>query len=247
MRTKVCARCKQEKPWDEYHPRERTESGHVLRIQPYCKPCATIVRREWSQKNRERLRVVEREGRKARKMLRPESAKATLERQRRWRQRRREDPEYRERERRRQREYRARKWREDPEYRARELARKRDAYARKHGRRKRSHLDRPSKPSTRYHMLPIEPFREWLRDYIEQNRQVTTTNRVTESGIESVYDSVAYALGHENRGAAHRAVYRWLSESQMIPLDIADALVTRLDSPARLYELWPELAEVEAA
>lgn len=240
MREKKCARCKETKPWSEFHARLKAETGHVLKVQPYCKPCATAVRREWAARNRDHQRELQRDAYAARKRLRPDALEAKREYQREWKRRRAQDPEWVERQRERQREYKRRRYK-DPEYRGRELARKRDAYRRKQGGlMRRGKDDRVVALDNFGQRLPIEPFRAWLTDYFDRERRDTPTERNNDSAVGHVYEQIALAIGG-GREAAHRAVYRWLSESNHIPLGHADAVLTRLDSPARLYELWPEL------
>lgn len=139
-------------------------------------------------------------------------------------------------------EYRER-IRRDDELRRRRNQQRRERYAiqrdREGGGRR---LGKP-RGDRRDEFLPIEPFREWLRWYLDQEREPDA-----EPGKELsvAYRRIAWATG-VSETAASRAVYRWLNESEHIPLGLADAVLTKLDSPARLYELWPELAGEAAA
>lgn len=106
--------------------------------------------------------------------------------------------------------------------------------------------DRARKESPRdigLRRLPIEPFREWLDAFIAEERVVKATDRNNESEMSVVYERLALALGSDTANVK-RLVHRWRNESQWIPLDYADAVLTRLDSAARLAELWPELGSL---
>lgn len=59
--TKVCARCKQEKPLSEFGVKKRTKDG----LNPYCKDCIREYTKELKNKKKERieqLELVEKEG-----------------------------------------------------------------------------------------------------------------------------------------------------------------------------------------
>lgn len=241
--TKVCSVCRLEKPREEFYLRRRPKTGRFY-LRSACRSCQMDRLREY----RERVKAD------------PERHEKALEKQRKrhgeWRdfnrehlrakdravaRRRRAAPETAERIRENSRRYEARKAAErraDPAAREAFLARKREAYAirrdkaGKEPRKLRAHgrLNHSSKRG-----IPIGPFREWLRSFIDQERQ--------EDGFSTAVDQIAAALG-KSRDTADRQVYRWLNESEVVPLDYADAVLTRLDSPARLYELWPELEEV---
>lgn len=139
------------------------------------------------------------------------------------------------------------RWASDPEYRRR---RREDwRFAKEADRRRRGVPERKFGPKSKRSAgkdmdLPIAPFREWLRAYVAEHRD-PERDRVNDLPV-AAYDHLALAMD-VSREAAERAVYRWLNENESVRLSKADAVLTKLDSSARLYELWPELAEEAAA
>lgn len=51
MKTKVCSRCKAEKPMSEFSPRPERAGG--LAVRPKCKLCNVLVTKEWRKKKKE--------------------------------------------------------------------------------------------------------------------------------------------------------------------------------------------------
>ena len=58
--TKVCARCKERKPWSEYHAKTKWPDGTMRTPQGYCKACRRVAVSEWRAANPERNREHER-------------------------------------------------------------------------------------------------------------------------------------------------------------------------------------------
>jgi hypothetical protein len=55
--TRVCSRCKQRKPYSDFHARTRRPDGFtVVTVQSRCKLCDRAYRREWAAANPERMR-----------------------------------------------------------------------------------------------------------------------------------------------------------------------------------------------
>lgn len=244
---KRCPVCKTTKPASEFYLK-RTKAG-TLTLRSLCRACQMKKQREyrakvradkeryeafmqkqreyhrmWREYNRDHLKEYTRERARLDRQN-PERAEAMRENARRSYWRIRQDPE-------RYREYRQRR---------------REEYAIRRDRAGKSpRTPRAKRLNHSAHTgLPIGPFLVWLDEFFEREREDTRTDRNTDSGYVSAYEQLATVLGRD-MDAVHRAVHRWRKESKVIPLDYADAILTALDSPARLYELWPELAEDHA-
>lgn len=255
--SKTCTRCGETKPVATGFYRYR--NGDRMRVQSQCIDCLTEKarlrrygpeREEFLAKRRayyrrrkrdteaiEKKRAYQREYERYRLRVDEDYANRRREASRRWKERNKD----------RQREYNRQKRiaiQSDPVRHAEELRKERERYAIRQDRRGvkrrvgRSELDRRRSTG-----LPIGPFREWLLEFREMNRDPDAAADKQYAGISA---QIALVLGVAE-AAADRAMYRWLHENQVIPLDVADAVLTHLDSPARLYELWPELAEGAAA
>lgn len=218
----------------------------------YCKACGVASRQEWARNNKDRMAEWRKENAEAHKALGLREQRLAKERER----YRSMTPEQRDARRRYQREWvRKRRW-SDPEWRAFLLDRNRERerriaeaqgreYKPRHARR--VFYVEPKELNHSVHTgLPIEPFREWLEDFFEREKVETRTDAPSDSENVAAYRQLASALGR-SEASIHRAVQRWREESQVIPLDYADKILTTLDSPARLYELWPHLAEEAVA
>ena len=51
METKICYKCREEKPLEEFYKNERMLTGYAS----YCKKCNRITAKEWSEKNKEKV------------------------------------------------------------------------------------------------------------------------------------------------------------------------------------------------
>lgn len=224
---RVCPDCGQSKLWKDFFPARRWEDGTVRSVRPYCRPCSKRRASEWRERNKERDNERRREAYK-RRMADEETREQQRERWREEQRKLRLRREYRERDNARSRDYYRRHLQDDPEW--HEYNRKR---VRAYKRHRRAELRKE-----RGGRLPIEPFRVWLRDFMDAERQETRNE--TESPDDVAYARIAQVLGISEH-AAKRAYRRWMRESNHILIDHADALLTNLDTPARLYELWPEL------
>ncbi len=65
--TKVCADCKERKPFGEFYPRTYWPDGSVRNVTAYCKPCNIARSRAWDRDNPERLRAKWREATRRRR------------------------------------------------------------------------------------------------------------------------------------------------------------------------------------
>jgi hypothetical protein len=59
--TKICAKCKVEKPFEEFIKHKNKPNG----IGPYCRPCARIITKDYTDRNRESILAARRLRRKA--------------------------------------------------------------------------------------------------------------------------------------------------------------------------------------
>lgn len=238
--SKVCPRCKEDKPQGEYYVvRDRRRSAYKLAV--YCKPCQREYLREYHQRKRQDPEWRERERERKREWDR-QNKDHVREYKREWYHRARQRPEWVER-RRAQDAARQRLWYRKS-VRNRKLRSQWNREARAIRRDKEGGRPRASAgDGSQGGWLPIEPFREWLIAYRDEMRDPLADAGSRDSAFVA---QVALALGL-SQDAAGRRVRDWVNVAQHIPLDKADAVLTRLDSPARLYELWPELAEEAAA
>lgn len=100
-------------------------------------------------------------------------------------------------------------------------------------------------------MLPVGPFRDWVEGLIADARReaihlaVTSTPRHGGSngsdGIPAI-TTVAAMLG-----LSERRVWALTHEQDHVSLTIADRALQNYPGPVRLWDLWPELGESEAA
>ena len=74
METKICSKCKERKPLEEFFKNERTPTGYTS----YCKKCHLIAAKEWKEKNKERTKELRQNWNKANK-------EKVLEQNKKWR------------------------------------------------------------------------------------------------------------------------------------------------------------------
>ncbi len=48
METKICSKCREEKPLEEFYKNENRSTGYAT----YCKKCSLIAAKEWREKNK---------------------------------------------------------------------------------------------------------------------------------------------------------------------------------------------------
>ena len=102
------------------------------------------------------------------------------------------------------------------------------------------------KPEGEY--LPIEPFRQWVRDLIAHEERkakfLAVGSQLRGNGDGSGGIPTVLAVATRMR-TPERVIWRWLNEQRTIALSTADKALQAYAGETTIYDLWPHLAEVD--